>query len=86
MLKKIDLNAVNTVSVLEANYTQEIISLNIVNIAQEITNKINIAAAAHLKRCRLQDFENWLVSVLRSEKNPKLIEKIRELLPIVDAR
>lgn len=42
-------------------------------------------AATHLKRCRLPDFESWLVRVLRNNKFPTLTEAIRESLPGVKA-
>lgn len=41
-------------------------------------------AATHLKRCRLSDFENWLVRILRNNGVPGLIECIQEILPEVE--
>lgn len=41
-------------------------------------------AASHLKRCRLADFEHWLVRVMRNSSVPGLIEAIRETLPEVE--
>jgi ABC-type branched-subunit amino acid transport system ATPase component len=42
-------------------------------------------AATHLKRCRLSDFESWLVRVLRNNKFPSLTEAIRDKLPNIRA-
>lgn len=42
-------------------------------------------AATHLKRCRLSDFESWLVRVLRNSKFPSLTEAIRDNLPNIRA-
>jgi ABC-type branched-subunit amino acid transport system ATPase component len=42
-------------------------------------------AATHLKRCRLSDFESWLVRVLQNNKFPSLIEAIRDNLPNIRA-
>jgi hypothetical protein len=42
-------------------------------------------AATHLKRCRRDDFENWLVRALKNNKFPSLTEAIRENLPIIKA-
>ena len=41
-------------------------------------------AATHLKRCRLVDFEHWLVRVMRNNSVPGLIEAIQETLPDVE--
>lgn len=43
-------------------------------------------AATHLKRCRRQDFESWLVRVLRNESVPNLTSSIQELLPEIQAQ
>ncbi len=43
-------------------------------------------AAAHLKRCRRDDFESWLVRVLQNNKFPSLTEAIRKSLPTIEAR
>lgn len=105
LLKKIDLSDADTVSSLSQRYAQETASLNIENIATEVTNRINEAienkdlqlllanydnkgmislAATHLKRCRLNDFEHWLVRVMRNNSVPGLIEAIRNILPEVE--
>lgn len=42
-------------------------------------------AATHLKRCRLSDFEAWLVRVLRNKKFPAITKAIRESLPVIKA-
>ena len=42
-------------------------------------------AATHLKKCRLSDFENWLVRILRNNKFPLITEAIRENLPNIEA-
>jgi ABC-type cobalamin/Fe3+-siderophores transport system ATPase subunit len=42
-------------------------------------------AASHLKRCRLQDFENWLVRVLNNNSIPSLSSAIESLLPEIQA-
>lgn len=43
-------------------------------------------AAIHLKSCRLQDFESWIVRVLRNGNIPKLTEAIQELLPQIQSQ
>lgn len=43
-------------------------------------------AASHLKRCRLADFENWLVRVMKNNSVPNLIESIQEILPEIEPR
>lgn len=42
-------------------------------------------AATHLKRCRRQDFESWLVRVLRNESVTNLSTSIKNLLPDIQA-
>jgi ABC-type cobalamin/Fe3+-siderophores transport system ATPase subunit len=41
-------------------------------------------AASHLKNCRLQAFESWIVRVLRNQNVPELISTIQELLPDIE--
>ncbi|MCJ8296201.1 MAG: AAA family ATPase [Colwellia sp.] len=43
-------------------------------------------AALHLKNCRLQDFESWIVRVLRNGNIPTLTEAIQELLPQIQSQ
>lgn len=105
LLKKIDFSDADTVGAVSQKYAQETASLNIENIAAEVTSRINEAienrdlqsllanydnkgmmslAATHLKRCRLADFENWLVRVMRNNSVPGLIECVQEILPEVE--
>lgn len=50
-------------------------------------NKGMIAlAATNLKRCRLQDFESWLVRVLNNGSIPDLTSTIKSLLPEIRAQ
>lgn len=106
-LKKIDLSETATVELLSQKYRQETESLNIENIAEEVTNRINNAietrdlelllanydnkgmmniAATHLKRCRMTEFENWFVRVMRNNTVPGLIEAVRDILPRIEPR
>jgi AAA domain, putative AbiEii toxin, Type IV TA system len=41
-------------------------------------------AATHLKKCRLPDFESWLVRILRNNKFPSITEAIRQNLPSIE--
>ena len=43
-------------------------------------------AATHLKRCKRQDFENWLVRVLRNGSVANLSASIQDLLPEIQAQ
>lgn len=107
LLKKIDLSDSETVVALSEKYSQKTQSLNIENIAQEATTRINQAienkdielllsiydnkgmmalAAAHLKSCRLNDFESWLVRVLRNNNVQGLIDTIQDTLPEIEAQ
>lgn len=43
-------------------------------------------AASHLKGCRLQDFEGWLVRVLINGSAPNITSSIQELLPDIQAQ
>lgn len=50
-------------------------------------NKGMIAlAATHLKRCRRQDFESWLVRTLRNESIANVSASIKGLLPDIQAQ
>ncbi|WP_368940080.1 AAA family ATPase [Proteus mirabilis] len=50
-------------------------------------NKGMIAlAATNLKRCRLQDFESWLVRILNNGSIPDLTSTIKSLLPEIHAQ
>lgn len=43
-------------------------------------------AATHLKRCRVADFENWLVRSMRNNSVPDLIKTFREILPQIEPK
>ena len=43
-------------------------------------------AASHLKNCRLQAFESWIVRVLRNKNIPALTAAIQDLLPDIEPK
>lgn len=43
-------------------------------------------AASHLKNCKLQAFESWIVRVLRNQNAPTVISAIKELLPNIETQ
>jgi ABC-type cobalamin/Fe3+-siderophores transport system ATPase subunit len=105
LLKKIDLSEADDLETLTNRYNEQTDSLDIENIAQEATSRINQSienkdlplllanydnkgmmafAAVHLKGCSRNNFEHWLVRVLRNNNVQGLIESIQEILPEIE--
>lgn len=49
-------------------------------------NELLQFAATHLKRCKLSDFKNWLVRVMRNNSVPGLIESIQGVIPKIEPK
>ncbi|PKP51248.1 MAG: ABC transporter ATP-binding protein [Bacteroidetes bacterium HGW-Bacteroidetes-1] len=67
-----------------AKISQALAEKNLPLLLEIYDNKGLMAlAAANLKKCRLADFENWLVRVLLNNKVPNLVKAIKKALPEV---
>lgn len=81
------LNIENIAEESRSRITQAIETRDLPLLLKNYDNKGMMAlAATHLKRCRCQDFEHWLVRVLRNDSVPNLTSSIQELLPEIQAQ
>ncbi|ELA8062726.1 AAA family ATPase [Vibrio parahaemolyticus] len=101
-LKKVNLSASDSVSMLNDYLMSQVESLNIEELAESARDKIDTAisnndltmllevydnkgliaiAASHLKNCRKDNFEEWLIRVLSNPKESSIVAEIKNSLP-----